>query len=129
VTPAQEAGLTDHIWTLRQLLSVAYFRAMSRLMLGTICGLIYGALSAASMLPLSFPDKRAALLGAFINRFSIGFVIGAVTVPWPGWLSGLVFGLLLSLADAIITKAYAPIILLGAIGGTLIGWIVQRFGH
>lgn len=103
-------------------------RAMSRLMLGTICGLIYGALSAASMLPLSFPDKRAALLGAFINRFSIGFVIGAVALPWPGWASGLVLGLLLSLADAIITKAYAPILILGAVGGTFIGWIVQRFG-
>lgn len=102
---------------------------MSRLMLGTLCGLVYGALSAASMLPLSFPDKRAALLGAFINRFSIGFVIGAVTLPWPGWMSGLVIGLLLSLADAIITKAYDPIIVLGAVGGTLIGWIVQRFGH
>ncbi len=102
---------------------------MSRLMLGTLCGVVYGALSVASMLPLAFPDKRAALLGAFINRFSIGFVIGAVRVPWPGWLSGLVFGLLLSLADAIITKAYAPIIVLGAIGGTLIGWIVQRFGR
>jgi hypothetical protein len=98
-------------------------------MVGTICGIAYGALSAASMIPLSFPDKRAALLGAFINRFSIGFVIGAVTLPWPGWLSGLIFGLLLSLADAIITRAYAPIIVLGVIGGTLIGWIVQRFGH
>jgi hypothetical protein len=102
---------------------------MSRLMIGTICGLVYGALSAASMLPLAFPDKRAALIGAFINRFSIGFVIGAVTLPWPGWLTGLTIGLLLSLADAIITKAYAPIIILGAVGGTLIGWIVQRFGH
>ena len=102
---------------------------MSRLMLGTICGLVYGALSAASMIPLSFPDKRAALLGAFINRFSIGVVIGAVTLPWPGWMIGLVIGVLLSLADAIITKAYAPILVLGAVGGTLIGWIVQRFGH
>ena len=102
---------------------------MSRLMLGTICGLVYGAFSAASMLPLSFTDKRAALLGAFINRFSIGFVIGAISLPWPGWLSGLAIGLLLSLADAIITKAYVPIIVLGAIGGTVIGWLVQRFGH
>lgn len=102
---------------------------MSRLMLGAICGLVYGVLSAASMLPLSFPDKRAALLGAFINRFSIGFVLGAVTLPWPGWLSGLLVGLLLSLADAIITKAFAPILVLGAIGGTVIGWIVQRFGR
>jgi hypothetical protein len=102
---------------------------MPRLMLGSICGLVYGALSAASMLPMQFPDKRAALLGAFINRFSIGFVIGALALPWPGWASGLLIGVLLSLADAIITKAYAPIVVLGAIGGTLIGWIVQRFGR
>jgi hypothetical protein len=101
---------------------------MSRLMLGTVCGLIYGALSAASMIPLEFPDKRAALLGAFINRFSIGFVIGAVRLDWPGWLVGLTFGLLLSLADAIITKTYAPIILLGAVGGTAIGFIVGKWG-
>jgi hypothetical protein len=102
---------------------------MSRLMIGTLCGLVYGALSAASMLPLPFPDKKAALIGAFINRFSIGFVIGAVALPWPSWLTGLTIGLLLSLPDAIITKTYAPILILGAIGGTLIGWIVQRYGH
>jgi hypothetical protein len=98
---------------------------MSRLLLGVICGLAYGALAAASMLPLSFPDKRAALVGAFINRFSIGCVIGASALPWPGWLTGLVVGILLSLADAIITKAYAPILLLGAIGGTSIGWLAE----
>ena len=102
---------------------------MSRLVLGVACGVVYGALSAASMIPLSFPDKRAALMGAFINRFSIGCMIGAVALPWPGWLSGLVVGVLLSLADAIITKAYAPILILGAIGGTVIGWIVERFGR
>ena len=102
---------------------------MQRLTLGILCGLIYGALSAASMLPLQFPDKRAALLGAFINRFSIGFVLGAIKLPWPGWASGLVVGVLLSLADAVITKAYAPIIVLGAVGGTIIGWIIERFGR
>ncbi len=102
---------------------------MSRLTLGAVCGLVYGALSAASMIPLSFPDKRAALLGAFINRFSIGFVIGAIALPWPGWLSGLVIGILLSLANAVITKAYAPVLILGAIGGAIIGWMVQRFGR
>ncbi len=102
---------------------------MTRLLLGSVCGLVYGVLSAASMIPLSFPDKRAALLGAFLNRFSIGFVIGPTALPLPGWLSGLVLGLLLSLADAIITKAHAPILILGAVGGTLIGWIVERFGR
>jgi hypothetical protein len=101
---------------------------MSRLLLGTICGLVYGALSAASMLPLTFADKTAALIGAFINRFAIGFVIGATRLPLPGWASGLIFGLLLSLPDAIITKAYAPILVLGTIGGLVIGFIVGKWG-
>lgn len=102
---------------------------MQRLALGILCGVAFGALSVASMIPLTFPDKRAALLGAFINRFSIGLVIGAIDLPMPGWAGGLFVGILLSLADAIITKAYIPIIIFGAGGGTLIGWLVQRFGH
>ena len=101
---------------------------MSRLQLGTICGLIYGALSAASMLPLSFDDKTAALTGAFFNRFAIGFVIGAARLPVPAWANGLIFGVLLSLPDAIITKTYAPILILGAVGGLVIGLIVAKWG-
>ena len=108
---------------------------MSRLLLGTIAGIVYGALSAASMLPMSFPDKQAALTGAFLNRLSIGIVIGAVIgapqidrLGMPAWAVGLAVGLLLSLADAVITKAYAPILVLGAVGGAIIGWLVGRFG-
>ena len=101
---------------------------MSRLLLGTICGLVYGALSTASMLPLSFPDKKAALAGALLNRFAIGFVIGAARLPLPAWAQGLVFGILLSLPDAIITKAYAPILILGAVGSVIIGIIVDKWG-
>ena len=101
---------------------------MSRLQLGSLCGLVYGALSAASMLPLTFTEKRAALAGAFLNRFAIGFVIGAARLPLPGWAQGLVFGVLLSLPDAIITKAYAPILGLGAVGGVIIGMIVGKWG-
>jgi hypothetical protein len=55
---------------------------MSRLLLGTICGFIYGALSAASS-ATNFWDKTAALTGAFLNRFAIGFVIGAARLPVP----------------------------------------------
>jgi len=80
------------------------------------------------MLPMEFPDKTAALLGAFLNRFGVGFVIGAATLPLPGWATGIIFGLLLSLPDAIITKAYVPIIVLGVIGGAIIGFIVNRWG-
>jgi hypothetical protein len=42
---------------------------------------------------------------------------------------GLFIGVLLSLADAVITKSYAPILGLGAAGGALIGLLVQRFGR
>src|SRR5215216_4011523 len=102
---------------------------MSKLLLGLLCGLLlFGAVSVATMIPLSFEDKRAAMLGAFINRFTIGVVIGAVALPFPGWLTGLLFALLLSLPDAIITKAYAPILGLGSIGGLIIGFVVARWG-
>lgn len=101
---------------------------MSSIILGSICGIIFGALAVAMMIPLRFADKRAAMLGAFANRFAIGFVIGAARLPLPGWASGLIFGLLLSLPDAIITKAYAPIIGLGVIGGLIIGFVVNIWG-
>lgn len=109
---------------------------MSRLALGIIAGVIYGALSAASMLRLQFPDKRAALLGAFLNRLAIGVVLGAVigapqidALRLPPWVVGLATGVLLSAADAVITRAYAPILVLGALGGAVIGWLVDRFGR
>ena len=101
---------------------------MSKATLGLLCGLLFGAVSVATMIPLPFEDKRAAMLGAFINRFAIGVVIGATVLPFPGWLTGLLFGLLLSLPDAIITKAYAPIIGLGTIGGLIIGFVVSSWG-
>lgn len=101
---------------------------MSRILLGTICGIVFGLVVVGTMIPMDFPDKRAAMIGAFLNRFGVGFVIGAARLPVPGWLSGLIFGLLLSLPDAIITKAYVPIIAIGLVGGLLIGFIVERWG-
>jgi hypothetical protein len=95
-------------------------------MLGLISGLVFGAISAALMLPMSFPDKPTALLAAFLNRFGIGLVIGCVILPgWPGWAVGMVFALLLSLPAALITKAYAPILIIGAIGGGVIGIFIH----
>jgi hypothetical protein len=101
---------------------------MSRVLLGTICGVVFGLIDIALMIPLSFPDKTAAMTGAFISRFAIGFVIGSSKLPLPGWASGLIFGLLISLPDAIITKAYAPILISGIIGGAIVGFVVDRWG-
>ena len=102
---------------------------MSRLAVGLICGLIFGAVDVALMLPMSFPDKRTALLAAFLSRFGIGLVIPLVNLPtWPGWRVGVTFGVLLSLPDAIVTKAYVPILIGGAIGGLVIGGITRGWG-
>ena len=101
---------------------------MSRTTLGAICGVVFGAVSVATMIPLKFDDKTAAVTGAFINRFAVGFVIGAAHLNLPPWAQGLLFGLLLSLPDAIITKAYAPILVLGTVGGTIIGFVVGKWG-
>ena len=90
-----------------------------------MAGLAFGAISVGMMLPMEFPDKPTALLGAFLNRFGVGLVIGCVRLPWPGWAVGLLFGLLLSLPDAIITKPYAPILILGCAGGLVIGGLIH----
>src|SRR6202035_4538688 len=95
---------------------------------GLIAGVVFGALAVGMMLPMSFPDKRTALLGAFVDRFAIGVVIGCVHLPWPGWTIGLVFGLLLSLPSAIITKMSPPILVIGAIGGAIIGGLLHGWG-
>jgi hypothetical protein len=102
---------------------------MSRIYLGVLCGLTFGGLDTALMIPLSFPDKRAAMLGAFIARFGLGFVICNIKLPWASWTVGLLLGILLSLPDAIITKAMVPILTSGAVGGVAIGWIAGRFGR
>ncbi len=102
---------------------------MQRLYLGIVCGLLFGAIDTALMIPLSFPDKRAAMLAAFIARFALGFVICNINLPWPGWVVGLILGILLSLPDAIITKAAIPIIASGSIGGVIIGWIASKYGR
>jgi len=92
---------------------------------GLISGLIFGMVTVGMMLPMQFPDKGTALIAAFVARFGLGLVIGCVQLPWPGWLIGLVFGLLLSVPDALITKAYAPIIVVGAVGGLVIGGLLH----
>src|SRR5947208_16246092 len=99
---------------------------MSKVILGLIAGIVFGALDVGLMLPMPLPYTTTALLGAFASRFALGFVIGCVQLPaWPGWLVGLLFGLLISLPDAIITHKYVPILILGGIGSLIIGGLIH----
>ncbi|HEY2930224.1 MAG TPA: hypothetical protein VGK99_00630 [Acidobacteriota bacterium] len=102
---------------------------MSRITLGLVCGILFGLLDAALMLPMSLPDKRVAIIGAFLDRFAIGFLVCVTTLPLPGWAAGLIVALLVSLPSAVVTKSYLPILTVGAVGGIIIGIIRDKLIH
>ena len=100
---------------------------MGAIAFGIVAGLAFGSLSVGLMLPMRFPDKATALLGAFADRFAVGFLIPLVSLPAPGWERGVIVGLLISLPSAIVSKAYVPVLMIGALGGGTIGWLAARF--
>jgi hypothetical protein len=100
---------------------------MSAIAFAVVAGIAFGALSVGLMLPLNLPDRTTALLAAFTDRFAIGFLIPLVSMPVPGLVRGAIVGLLLSLPSAIVTKTYLPILVIGAIGGAVIGWLSAKF--
>lgn len=94
---------------------------MNNLIKGFIAGTVLGIASIIPMLFMDFEDKRKAIIASFINRFSIGFIIFNIDLPLDGWLKGLLIGGILSLPDALITKAFIPIMTMGLIGGLICG--------
>ena len=96
---------------------------MNPWVLALACGLGFGLISVALMVPMTFADKATAMAAAFASRFAIGFLVPLVSMPVPGLAKGIVVGLLISLPEAIVTKAYLPILVIGALGGGVIGWI------
>jgi hypothetical protein len=102
---------------------------MQRLTFGIIGGFLFGAIDVALMFPLQFQDRTTAFAAAFASRFAIGVLAATTRLPLPAWARGLIVGLLISLPDAIITKAYAPILATGVIGGTMIGWAAEKWAR
>ena len=100
---------------------------MNPVLFGLVAGLVFAAIDVALMIPMEFADKRAAMIGAFLSRFAIGFLIPLVKMPLPPFVIGAIVGLLISLPDAVITKAYVPILATGLIDGLAIGWAAGRF--
>ncbi|MCB0483634.1 MAG: hypothetical protein KDC37_03640 [Flavobacteriales bacterium] len=94
---------------------------MDNITKGVIAGLAFGIASIVPMFFMEFEDKKKAIVASFINRFAIGFIIFNIDLPMVGWLKGLVISSVLSLPDALITKAFKPIMGLGIIGGIICG--------
>ena len=105
---------------------------MNSIMLGIICGLVFGVLDVLVMIPMKIDDKRKkaeAMTGAFIERFMLGFLIPNVNLGLHPAVTGVLLGLGLSVPTAIITRVYAPIIGIGALGGVIIGFISKAVLH
>jgi hypothetical protein len=91
-----------------------------------VAGLVFGTVSAGSMVKIAAPSprqKREAMAAAFVDRFLIGFVIGPVAAGLDanGLLIGALLGLGLSVPSALITRAYLPILVMGTVGGLAVG--------
>jgi hypothetical protein len=96
---------------------------MNNVTQGIIAGFIFGLASTIPMFFMSFKDKTKAIIASFLNRFAIGFIIFNMDIPLAGWFKGLLTGLILSLPEALITKAYKPIMAMGIVGGIVCGLI------
>lgn len=98
---------------------------MNRPYSGIIAGLVFGLLDVLLMIPLPLENKMIAMVASFINRFAIGFFIVNTDIPTPPWMKGILIGLVLSLPDALITKAYIPILGIGIVGGLCVSLIIK----
>lgn len=101
---------------------------MNKIVLGTICGLVFGIIDVLVMIPLKYENSRKrieAMIAAFIERFMIGFLIPNIDLGIHPAVTGLLLGAGLSLPSAIITRAYTPIIGIGIVGSVIIGFVVH----
>jgi hypothetical protein len=67
------------------------------------------------------------MAGAFIDRFMIGLIIPNVVLGINPIIAGALLGIGLSLPSAIISRTYAPILIIGTVGGAVIGYLTGVF--
>ncbi|MFC1990772.1 hypothetical protein ACFLU9_01305 [Chloroflexota bacterium] len=99
---------------------------MSSITLGIVCGLAFGVIDVLIMIPMKVEDRRKkieALVGAFTERFMLGFIIPNISIGLHPIATGALLGLGLSLPTALIVRVYAPIVGIGVVGGIIIGFI------
>ncbi|MDP3984092.1 MAG: hypothetical protein Q8Q52_03690 [Acidimicrobiia bacterium] len=91
-----------------------------------VAGIVAAVIDTATMIPLEFPStqqKRQAMTAAFIDRFFLGFIVGPVAsgLDTNGLLIGAFLGIGTSVGTAIITKTWAPIVIMGLLTGIGVG--------
>lgn len=101
---------------------------MNKVVFGLICGLAFGIIDVLVMIPLKFEDNRKrneAMIGAFLERFMLGFLIPNCNLGINPIITGALLGIGLSVPTSVITRAYIPINAIGLVGGIIIGIITN----
>jgi hypothetical protein len=99
---------------------------MNRILLGILCGIVFGAIDASMVIFGKSPDKSTTLiLQAFFSRFALGILAANVTFRIHPAVSGAIVGLLISLPEAIAMKSYPGILGTGLVFGALTGLAVK----
>src|SRR5580704_2139135 len=101
---------------------------MNRLVLGVLCGIVFGLIDIL-MTVGKHPDvTRTMLLQAFSSRLAIGILAATVTLPVHSILAGAIVGLLISLPEAFGLNSYVGVLGTGLLFGALTAWAVKIWG-
>ncbi|PYT83319.1 MAG: hypothetical protein DMG40_03300 [Acidobacteria bacterium] len=99
---------------------------MNRILLGILCGILFGAIDASMVLFGKSPGKSTtAILQAFFSRFALGILAANANFRLHPVVNGAIVGLLISLPEAIAMKSYAGILGTGLVFGALTGLAVK----
>jgi hypothetical protein len=101
---------------------------LNRVALGIILGAAAGVADLALMTVTRFPGGRDVRIGAFSDRFLIGFFVATTSLPLSPALGGMLIGALASIPPAVIIKEYSKIMISGILIGALVGYAVRVFG-
>jgi hypothetical protein len=101
---------------------------MNRLVLGVVCGVVFGVIDVLMTVSGKHPDvSRTMLLQAFSSRFAVGILAATVTLPVHPVLAGAIVGLVVSLPDAFGLNSYFGVLGTGLLFGGLTAWAVKMW--
>jgi hypothetical protein len=102
---------------------------MNRLVLGVLCGVVFGLIDILMTVFGKHPDvTRTMLSQAFSSRLAIGILAATVTLPVHSILARAIVGLLISLPDAFGLNSYVGVLGTGLLFGALTAWAVKICG-
>jgi len=103
---------------------------MNPVLLGMLCGVVFGVADVLMTVLGSHPDvNRSMLWQAFSSRLAIGVLGANVSLGIDRVISGAVAGLLISLPDAFALHSYLGVLATGLVFGALAGWAAKKWAR